>query len=193
MRQSGTHKLDWPDEICGELMSDLFIAKLFRRAEEPIARVADDHVDPAEFDEGLFHDVVDFRQVGHIEKRNPQTVAILGFQVIHRIQFADGSRHAVAALKQRLAHEAAESAVHAGDKPCSLCHSILPLCRRESIDSPRAFEPQFQNRMLGNTPFASTSVEMLTSCQASASAVRVSSACLAYRTASLPIRRCAGR
>src|SRR5689334_11630359 len=132
MRQCRTYKLDRPGEVSEELMRDLFFAEFFRRAEESITCVADYHVDPAGSTEAFFHDAADFRQVGEVEMRKPQAVTILGLQVIHRVQFADGSRHAVAALKQRLGHEEAESAVHAGDKPCSLCHSILPFCRRES-------------------------------------------------------------
>ena len=45
MRQYSTYKLDRPEEICGELVSNLLVGKFFRRAEETIACVADDYID----------------------------------------------------------------------------------------------------------------------------------------------------
>ena len=42
MRQGSAYKLDRPEEIRGELIRNLLVAELFRRAEKSIACVADD-------------------------------------------------------------------------------------------------------------------------------------------------------
>src|SRR5580704_12721298 len=55
MRQCRAYKLDRPEEICGELMGDLFVAEFFSCAKKPIARVADDHVDGAKLGEGFVY------------------------------------------------------------------------------------------------------------------------------------------
>src|SRR5579863_7452619 len=55
MRQCRAYKLDRAEEICRELMGDLLVAEFFRRVEEPVARVADDHVDSAKLREGFVH------------------------------------------------------------------------------------------------------------------------------------------
>jgi hypothetical protein len=60
--------------------------------------------------------------VGHVETGEPQQVAILGLEVIHRVHFADGPGDAVVARKKLLGHVATEAAAHPGDKPGSLCH-----------------------------------------------------------------------
>ena len=109
-------------------MGDLFIAEFFGRAEEAISSIADDHVDAAEFGEGLIHDLADFRQVGHVEMREPQLIAVFALKIVHRVHLADGARHTVTAFKEPLSHETAETAVHARNKPRSLCQCVLPFC-----------------------------------------------------------------
>jgi hypothetical protein len=100
MRQGSAYKLDRPAEICGELMDDLVVAEFFRSAEQSVASVADDHVDRAKFSEGFFDRAANGRQVRHVEIDQPQAIAVLGLQIVHCVQFADSSRHTVAAFQQ---------------------------------------------------------------------------------------------
>src|SRR5580692_13110160 len=76
MRQGSAYKLDRPEEICGELVSDLLVAEFFRSAEQSIACVADDHVDRAKLSEDFVHHAANGRQLGHVEISQPQAIAV---------------------------------------------------------------------------------------------------------------------
>src|SRR5215469_14340126 len=90
MRQGRTHKLDRPEEIRGELMGDLLVAEFLGGTEKAISGIADDDVDAAKFSEGLVHDLADFRQIGHVEMREPQLIAVFTLEVSHRVHLANG-------------------------------------------------------------------------------------------------------
>jgi hypothetical protein len=49
-----------------------------------------------------------------------------GLEVIHPLHLADGPGDALAPRKKLLRHVATEAAVHAGNKPISLCHFSNP-------------------------------------------------------------------
>src|SRR5579863_2799108 len=65
MRQCRAYKLDRPEEICGKLVSDLFVAEFLCRTEKPIARIAHDYIDRAKLSEGLIYHAANRGQVGH--------------------------------------------------------------------------------------------------------------------------------
>jgi hypothetical protein len=126
MRKSCAHHLDRADQDGIDLVDDLFVRQLLGRAKETVAGVVDHDVDLAELGEGLVYDLMDRRRVGHVEMGEPQQVAILGLEIIHRVHLADGASDAVAAGKKLLCHVAAEAAVHAGNDPSSLGHFSNP-------------------------------------------------------------------
>jgi len=69
-------------------MSDLFVAQLFRSAEQAVASVTDDDIDLAEVGESVAHDPLDSGPVRHIQMVQPQEIAVLLLEIVHRIHLA---------------------------------------------------------------------------------------------------------
>jgi hypothetical protein len=55
LRASNPHHMDRADQVCVDLIEDLFIRKLFNGVEEAVARVDDEEIDLAAVGEGLIH------------------------------------------------------------------------------------------------------------------------------------------
>ena len=55
----------------------------------------------------------------------PEKIAVLLFEIVHGIHFADGSGDLVSAPEKLFRHMAAKTAIHAGNKPGSLCRFLI--------------------------------------------------------------------
>lgn len=97
------------DEVGVDLVDDLFVGHFFGGAQQAVAGIVDDDVDPAEFGECLVHYHPDGWRVRHVEVADPQKVAMGGLQVVDRARLADRARDAVAAGEKLLGQLAAES------------------------------------------------------------------------------------
>jgi hypothetical protein len=105
VRKGCTHHLDRADQVG----VDLLVRQLLSRSEETVASVVDHDVNLAEVDERLVHDLTDCLRIG-VEMREPKQVAILGFDIIHRVHLADSPGDTVAARQKLLGHVMAEAA-----------------------------------------------------------------------------------
>ena len=98
-------------------MGDLFVGDFLRRAEQSVARVVDDHVDTPEGGEGFVDNAPDGRGVGHVQRGEPEPVAVLRSQVVEGSQLAGSTGDALAACEQLFGEVAAKAAADAGDEP----------------------------------------------------------------------------
>src|ERR1700722_18412407 len=76
MRQCSAYKLDRPEEICGQLVSDLFVAEFLCCTEKPMACIAHDYIDRAKLSEGFVYHASNRGQVGHVETCLPQAIPV---------------------------------------------------------------------------------------------------------------------
>ena len=69
-------------------MIDLFVAQLFRSAEQAVAGVTYNDIDLAKVGEGFGYDPLDTGRVRHIQMVQPQKIAVLLLEFVHRIHLA---------------------------------------------------------------------------------------------------------
>jgi len=74
------HHPDRAEQVGADLLGDLFVRQRLGCAEEPVARVVHDHVDLAEVGESLIYDLLNSRQVGHVELGEPKEVAMFALR-----------------------------------------------------------------------------------------------------------------
>jgi hypothetical protein len=98
-------------------MPDLIVGQSFCRAEESVAGVVDDDIDPAEFCKCLSNRGMNCRRVRHVQKRRPKPISVLGPKIVNGFQFPQCAGDAVATRKELFGHLTAEAAVDAGDEP----------------------------------------------------------------------------
>jgi hypothetical protein len=121
-RQRGTDELDRPDQIGCDDVFDLLVAEFLRRAEQPVASVADDYVDASEPGESALDNFANRRSVGHVEHLSVERFGVTLNQIGNLAGIADSSDDAVAALEELISELTAEAATDSSDEPCALCH-----------------------------------------------------------------------
>jgi len=89
---------------------DLLVREFFCRAEQAVAGVADDHIDPSALRERAFDNSADRRCVGHVEHLCMECFGITLEQVGDFAGVADRSDHAVATLEELIGQVATEAA-----------------------------------------------------------------------------------
>lgn len=125
--QRRADEVDRTDEVGRDDVLDLGVGRLLGRAEQPVAGVADEHVDAPEVGEGPVHGLADRGRVGHVEHRDAKGVRVAVSEVGHGVGAPDGADYAVAADKELLSELAAEAAADAGDEPGSSGHFLPSL------------------------------------------------------------------
>jgi hypothetical protein len=106
-------------------MINLRIGKLLRRAEQPVARIADSDVDPTHSAECTVHGRADADLVRKIEHRHRQAVAMLRLQIGEGALTSYRAHDPIAAGEQAPRHQPAETRRRAGDEP-GLTHDDDP-------------------------------------------------------------------
>lgn len=124
MRGDGTDKLDRPDEVGVDDVTDLVVGVLLACAEQAIASVADDDIDASEASKASVDHVADRCGVGDIEDLGAKQVR-MGFREVGGcLGLADHASYAVTAGDKLLGQEPAEATTHAGDEPGALRHRM---------------------------------------------------------------------
>jgi hypothetical protein len=106
------------EQVRVELPLDLGITDLFRCAQQGVAGITDDDVDPLQLGEGAIDNVAHGRTVCDVQDGDPETVAVFRGKILQRVGLADRRRNAVSALKQKLGQLAPEAAAGACDESC---------------------------------------------------------------------------
>ncbi len=122
VRQGRADQLDRAGQVGRDDVVDLVVGQLLGRAEQAVAGVIDDDVDPPELGERPGDDRLDAGHVDYVEGRGPELVTVLAGQVIDRSGLPDRAGYPVAALEQLLGQVPAEAAVDPGDEPRALSH-----------------------------------------------------------------------
>ena len=117
VRQRGADELDRPEEVGRQDVLDLRVGGLLGRAEQAVARVADDDVDASEGGEGAVDERADRRRFGHVEHPGMERARVALDQVTDLGGVADRSDDAVSAREELLGEVASEAAADAGDEP----------------------------------------------------------------------------
>jgi hypothetical protein len=115
---------DGPGQVGGDDVLDLVVGQFLGGAEQAVAGVADDGVDPAELAEGAVDELPDGGMVGHLQYLRDERVRVAIGEVGDFRGVADGADHAVATVEQPAGKFAAESAADAGDEPGAHCHAV---------------------------------------------------------------------
>jgi hypothetical protein len=113
---------DGAGEIGGDDVVDLGVGQFLGCAEQAVAGVADDHVDPAQLVVGAVDQGSDRARVGDVEELHVEGVGMLLGQVGDGVGAADGADDGVAAVEQLAGEFAAEAAADSGDEPGPGCH-----------------------------------------------------------------------
>ncbi|MET4359033.1 uncharacterized protein YuzB (UPF0349 family) [Bradyrhizobium sp. RT9b] len=90
------------DKIRVDLAFDLCVSNLLGGAEQGIAGIADDDVDPLEFGKGFADDVTDSGTVCYIKDADPKTLAVFGGEVVQSVGLANSGGDAISAFEQKL-------------------------------------------------------------------------------------------
>ena len=115
----GSHKVGRNDVV------DFRIRHLFSRAEEAVARVADNNVHLS-LKKGMIHKRVDVLYLGQIQAFRLERPGILFKKICDLATVTHGSDDPVAPCEKLSGHSFAEAAAHPGNKPRSLFHDFSP-------------------------------------------------------------------
>ena len=99
MRDDGAGEVDRAEHVRVELGRDLLLRALLGGAEQRVAGVRDDDVDPAEVRERPVHDGPDRRAVADVERVLHEAVRVRRAQVVEGAGAANGGGYAIAACK----------------------------------------------------------------------------------------------
>ena len=116
----GSHKVGSNDMI------DFGVRHLFSRAEETVARVADNDVH-LPLKKGMIDKRVDVLHLGQIQAFCLERPGILLKKICDLATVTHGSDDPVAPCEKLSGHSFAEAAAHPGNKPRSLFHDFFPL------------------------------------------------------------------
>lgn len=119
MNCMGSHKVGRNDVV------DFRIRHLFSRAEEAVARVADNDVHLS-LKKGMIYKRVDVLYLGQIQAFRLERPGILFKKICDLATVTHGSDDPVAPCEKLSGHSFAEAAAHPGNKPRSLFHDFSP-------------------------------------------------------------------
>jgi len=90
----------------------------FRRAQQAIHGITDDRVYPAEMLGGSVEGVCDIREIGQIERPDPELIGELFLQLISMGEIAHRASYSATAPHHFLGDTTAKSPIDTGDEPC---------------------------------------------------------------------------
>ena len=117
VRRDRTDQLDRRDHVGVDLAADLLVGEFLGQANQAVAGVGNDDVDPSELGERSVDHGAQLRGVGDVELGAPELIAVAVGQVVESRGTAQRRGDSIAALEQDLGHLAAETAGGAGDEP----------------------------------------------------------------------------
>ncbi|CCD02590.1 protein of unknown function (plasmid) [Azospirillum baldaniorum] len=118
MGQRGADQVDGAGEVGGDLPVDLRLREFLGRAEQAVAGVADDHVDPVVPLKGAADGRFNAGRVREIERNDLKATTMLPLQVGQRFRAARRGEHPVVPGEQLPRHVKAKARRRAGDEPC---------------------------------------------------------------------------
>ena len=120
------------EHIHFKLMADLLIGHVLEKAEQAIARIVDQHVNPPEGGQRPGHRAFDLVLLRHIQRDRFQRTARPGKGGFHFGQPAPACHYIVPCRQRGTRHRRAQPAIGAGDEPCPGCTAShlesLPKC-----------------------------------------------------------------
>jgi len=108
---------------------DLLVRQLLGCAEQSVARIADDHVDPPAPRKRAVDDLTNGRRVAHLERFGVEPLGIPRGEIGDGAPVAsdaNGTGHAIAAREKLFGHAASETAADACDEPRAWYHGEFP-------------------------------------------------------------------
>ena len=99
-----------PEEVRLDLRARLGLREFLDHAEEPVAGVVDDDVEPAELRVRLRHGLERRRAIGDVERDRQDAVAVLGGQLAERVDVARRRGDAVTSLEGGGSPDSSEAA-----------------------------------------------------------------------------------
>ena len=92
-------------QVGRDLSANLRIRQLFRRAEQPVARIAHDNVDPPHSGKHRIHDCPDPNTVHQVERSDDEALPMLRLQLIESPRTSDSRNDPISPGQQLLSHE----------------------------------------------------------------------------------------
>jgi len=92
-------------QVGRDLSANLRIRQLFRRAEQPVARIAHDNVNPPHSCERVIHDRPDPNTVHQVERSDNEAVPMLRPQLIESPRTSDSRNDPISPSQQLLSQE----------------------------------------------------------------------------------------
>jgi hypothetical protein len=132
-RDRGLGHDDRAEQVGLDLPAEVVQRGVLHRIDVAVARVVDQHVEPAERLSGEPHGGVCCVRVGDVQRGQPHRVAVALCQVRQWRRIACSRHQAVAGLQHGLRQGAAEAARATGDEP-SLRHGNLLRCARPGTE-----------------------------------------------------------